>query len=274
MQFPHDTALVVLSGGQDSTTCLFRALQSHTLVHAITFDYGQRHKREIQAAMLIAAYADVFSHEVLKLPADVLHSSSPLVSNNALEQYADAASLPGGIEKTFIPMRNQLFLTLAANRAVEKKAMFVYTGVCETDFGGYPDCRRDFIDALENTTNHSLEGTGHKLCIRTPLMHMTKADTVRLAMLLPHCWEALAYSHTAYDGNYPPTGHDHASLLRARGFEEAGVPDPLVMRAVLEGLMTAPPTSNYSDEATAPLIPRLRNAMQLFDQLERELCLV
>lgn len=87
-----------------------------------------------------------------------------------------------------------------------------------------------------------------QLQIHTPLMHMSKADTVDLALQLPGCYAALAHTHTAYDGQYPPTGHDHATLLRAKGFEEAGWPDPLVMRAHAEGVMALPKTPNYSND--------------------------
>lgn len=240
-------ALVVLSGGQDSTTCLYWALKEGYDVQCVTFDYGQRHKIEIEAAKKIAAMAGVTT-EVVEL-GPILAGTSPLVSGEALEQYKDFNSLPGGLEKTFVPYRNQLFLTVAANRAYVAGASILVTGVCQEDFGGYPDCRRTFIDALEVTCtrgSHTGEGVPGPLVIKTPLMYLTKAQSVLLAKSLPGCWEALAYSHTAYDGAYPPVGHDHATLLRAKGFFEAGLPDPLVLRAVAEGLMAKPDTSNYA----------------------------
>ena len=244
-------ALVVLSGGQDSTTRLFWALSQGWDVSAITFNYGQRHVREIDAAVKIAQLAGVADkHEILTL-GDVLKGTSPLVSDAPLEQYADAQSLPGGLEKTFVPMRNQLFLTLAANRAYVAGASVLVTGVCQEDFGGYPDCRRNFIDALQEACNLGTfcEGEQGLLSVQTPLMYLTKAASVHLAINLPGAYAALAWTHTAYDGAYPPVGHDHATLLRAKGFEEACVPDPLVLRAVKEGLMEMPETSNYAPEA-------------------------
>lgn len=248
------TALVVLSGGQDSTTCLFEALQDHDRVLAITFDYEQRHKREIQAAREVIDVARTYyghrhiEHEVIVL-GPILKGTSPLVSNTELEQYADHKSLPGGIEKTFVPMRNQLFLTIAANRAVVFGANKVYTGVSQEDYGGYPDCREPFVFALEKATQLALEDA-FTLTFETPLMHLSKAESVIKAMEYEGCYEALAYSHTAYDGNYPPAGKDHATLLRAKGFEEAGVADPLVLRAHNEGLMALPETSNYEKYRT------------------------
>lgn len=245
------SALVVLSGGQDSTTCLFWAKQYFEELHAITFDYNQRHKIEIEAAKTVAEIAGVKSHEVITL-GPILKSTSPLVSGADLEQYPDHGSLPGGLEKTFVPMRNQLFLTIAANRAIDLGTTNIVTGVCEEDYGGYPDCRQVFIDNLQYTCNLAIDDKGTKenapLLILAPLMTLTKAQTVHLARELgEEAWNALAFTHTAYDGAYPPTGHDHATLLRAKGFEEAGLPDPLILRAVTEGKMAMPTTKNYTD---------------------------
>jgi 7-cyano-7-deazaguanine synthase len=240
-------ALVVFSGGQDSTTCLYWAKMEYGDgdVLAITFDYNQRHRVEIEAATKIAKMANV-DHEIVTL-GPILKGTSPLVSGAELEQYADHQSLPGGLEKTFVPMRNQLFLTIAANRAAVLSmelgvAVDIVTGVCQEDYGGYPDCRRDFIDFLMETIQ---SGTEMYINIETPLMYLTKAESVLMAAEMPGCMDALAYSHTAYDGAYPPTGHDHATLLRAKGFEKADLPDPLVLRAWREGLMKLPHTPNY-----------------------------
>lgn len=243
-------ALVVLSGGQDSTTCLFWAIEQGFDVHTITFDYSQRHRIELEAAAQVAFMAGVPSdqQELLHL-GPILKGTSPLVSGADLEQYADHHSLPGGLEKTFVPMRNQLFLTLAANRAYVIGARILVTGVCQEDSGGYPDCRQVFINEIQDACNSGTftgrDGAIGNVKILTPLMNMTKAESVLFAHSMPMCWHALAYSHTAYDGQYPPLGHDHATLLRAKGFEEAGLPDPLIMRAVKEGLMGYPSTDNY-----------------------------
>lgn len=248
-------SVVVLSGGQDSTTCLFWALYGGLHVDAVTFDYGQTHVREIESAKRVfevarEVYGDlVRSHEVIEL-GPVLKGTSPLVNRQEkLEQYKDHASLPGGLEKTFVPMRNQLFLTIAANRAAVHEAEALITGVCEEDYGGYPDCRDVFIRALQHACNTGTftgeNGAPRSLAILTPLMKLTKKATVELALTLPGCYQALAYSHTSYDGQYPPLGHDHATLLRAKGFEEANVPDPLVLRAVVECKMDLPRTKNY-----------------------------
>ena len=253
--------VVVFSGGQDSTTCLYWALQqSFQEVHAITFDYGQLHAAEIEAAQKIVSQLgrDVKSFEIIKIGDEALAGTSPLTNKaEALEQYDGTDALPGGLEKTFVPMRNQLFLTIAANRAYCLGATNLVTGVCQEDSGGYPDCRRIFIDAMEVTCSaaafNGVDGAPRHLTIHTPLMYLTKAQSVDLARRLDGCYKALAHSHTAYDGAYPPTGHDHATLLRQKGFIEANVPDPLVLRAWVSGLMNIPNTPNYD-------LPRLQVA--------------
>lgn len=239
-------ALVVLSGGQDSTTCLFIAKRDFDDVHAVTFDYGQRHRIEIDAAKKVAQLAGVASHEVIEV-AGILKSTSPLLSDAQLEQYQDAASMAQTIgdrvELTFVPMRNTLFLTIAMNRAIALGCDVLVTGICQEDNANYPDCTEEFRFMFERLANQSLGQT--RFQVLAPLMYLSKARTVKLAKSMPGCWEALAYSHTSYDGKYPPTDMNHANVLRAAGFEQAGLPDPLVLRAVREGVMDIPTTTNY-----------------------------
>lgn len=238
--------LVVLSGGQDSTTALFYAKHLNYEVFCVTFDYNQRHHREIEAARTVARLAGVASHEVVEL-GPVLQGRSPLTDpKQSLEQYEDFASMDKTIgdrvELTFVPMRNTLFLTVAANRAVCLDIDVISTGVCEADNANYPDCRLSFINALEVAFKESL---GQPMHIFTPLIHKTKSQSIDLALSIPGCYAALGFSHTAYDGAYPPTGKDHATTLRAQGFLEAKVPDPLIVRAWAENLMDLPDTPNY-----------------------------
>jgi 7-cyano-7-deazaguanine synthase len=243
------SALVVLSGGQDSTTCLFWAKQNFDTVHAVTFDYAQRHSREIEAARKVAELAVVDSHTVLSV-GPLLGGRSPLTNaDEELETYNDFeemdAVIGDRVELTFVPMRNAFFLTLAANVAVVRDVFDLVTGVCQQDNANYPDCRQGFIDAQEATINAALGIDRFR--IHTPLMDMTKAETVHLAKSLPGAYEALAHSHTAYSGEYPPITRDHATVLREQGFLEAGLPDPLIVRAWREGLMDLPLTENYSE---------------------------
>jgi 7-cyano-7-deazaguanine synthase len=226
------SAMVVLSGGQDSTTCLFWAKHVFDTVHAVTFDYGQRHSRELEAASRVAEMAGVASHQVVQV-GPLLRSRSPLTDPKAeLETYSDYDSMDkiigDRVELTFVPMRNAFFLTLAANIALEKDCFTLVTGVCQMDNANYPDCRDSFIRSQEATINAAL-GID-RFQIATPLIFMDKAETIRLAQSLPGCMEAMAYSHTCYAGEFPPCGKCHSCLLRAHGFEQAGVEDPLVVR--------------------------------------------
>lgn len=242
-------ALVVLSGGQDSTTCLYWAKTRFDEVHAVTFDYAQRHGREIEAARTVAAMAGVASHEVVEL-GPILKGRSPLTNpEETLETYDSFtemdATIGGRVELTFVPMRNALFLTIAANRAICLGIANLVTGVCEADNANYPDCRFDFVNAQQAAINEALGMANFK--VWTPLLSLTKPDSIALAQTLPGCMDALAYSHTAYSGEYPPVTQDHATVLRAEGFRVAGVPDPLIVRAWTEQLMDLPDTENYAD---------------------------
>ena len=229
-------ALVILSGGQDSTICLHWALQQFDEVEAITFDYGQRHSVEIAAATKVASLAGV-KHEIVYVGNGLLVSKSPLTSENPLEEYSEFKEMDGIIgnrrELTFVAMRNALFLTIAANRAEANGFAVLVTGVCEMDTANYDDCRKVFIDATEKYINtalgHDHRGT-QKISIATPLLTMTKAESIHFAKSIPNAFEALAYSHTCYAGKVPPCGKCHSCVLRAEGFKDAGIIDPLIER--------------------------------------------
>ncbi len=250
--------LVVLSGGQDSTSCLLLACRTYGTknVSAVTFNYGQRHIRELEAARQVAFLCGVQDrHEICDV-GSILAGTSPLTNTaEKLEQYSDFKSMDAiigdRVEKTFVPMRNALFLTLAANRAVVQDCQIIMTGVCQADNANYPDCRRDFILAQEVAINQALGFDvldEQYLCLSTPLMDLSKAESIKAVLEFGiESFATLAFSHTAYDGQYPPTGSDHATILRAHGFEEAGVPDPLIVRAYLEGaIQHYPSTANYA----------------------------
>jgi 7-cyano-7-deazaguanine synthase len=215
-------AVVLFSGGQDSTTCLWWARSRYDEVRAISIDYGQRHRSELVAAKRIAALAGV-PHEVLRVPALKQLGGNALVDGT---RAVEATSGIGGLPSTFVPMRNVVFLTLAAARAVQWGASDVVCGACETDFSGYHDCRRSTLDAVEVALSLAVDG---RVRVVTPLMAMTKAATVRLAGAMPGCWEALALSVTCYHGRRPGCGGCPACVLRARGFAEADEIDPATM---------------------------------------------
>jgi 7-cyano-7-deazaguanine synthase len=215
---------------------LFWAKKTFAKISAVTIDYGQRHSRELDAAREVARMAGVESHEVIPLPG-ILKGTSPLVSGQSLETYSSFTEMDRTIgdrvELTFVPVRNPFFLTLAANRAVCLGANSLVTGICQADNANYPDCRESFREAMANALREALGDPMFYLF--APLMNMTKAESIRFAKTLPGCYEALAYSHTAYSGEYPPVTQDHATVLRAEGFRQADTPDPLIFRAWLEG---------------------------------------
>lgn len=225
-----ERALVVLSGGQDSTTCLYWAKQKFREVSAVTFMYGQRHSTELEAAREIAVAAGV-PWQLLGL-AGVLQA----VADSALLAEADQElrgeggrpdrAMPQGLPTSFVPGRNLLMLSSAAALAVKLGAKDLVTGVCQTDYSGYPDCRSEFIQALEVTLDLAMPSSAGPFKIHTPLMHLTKAQTVRLGKELPGCWEALARTVTCYQGLRPGCGDCPACALRAKGFAEAGETDP------------------------------------------------
>lgn len=218
-----EKALVVLSGGQDSTTCLYWALDRFGpgAVDTVTFDYGQRHRIEIDCAAKIADLAGVANaclpiDTFAALGGDALTDPDIDVSNGS----DDSAGLPN----TFVPGRNLIFLTYAAAYAYQREITHLVTGVAQTDYSGYPDCREGTITALQ----HAIRlGTESDITIHTPLMHLSKKETVELARDLG-ALPAMALTHTCYNGERPPCGTCAACELRAKGFAEAGVNDPLL----------------------------------------------
>ncbi len=211
------TAIVLLSGGQDSATCLAIAQTEVDTLHCVGFNYGQRHLIELQAARTLANLAKATYQEVdirfLKGLSDsaLVNSSMPITSKE------------GTLPSTFVPGRNALFLTIAGMIAYEKRAKFIYTGVCQTDYSGYPDCRESFIFSQQQTINAAMETN---LIIKTPLMQLTKAETVlKMNSLNRLAW--YASTHTCYEGKTPACGKCPACLLRLKGFNQANIKDPI-----------------------------------------------
>ena len=216
-------ALVVLSGGQDSTTCLYWAIDrfGQSDVSSITFDYGQRHRIEIECARNVAAAAGV-ANECLPidtfaaLGGDALTDGDVAVSNDP-----DAGTR---LPNTFVPGRNLIFLTFAAAYAYRRNIEHLVAGVAQTDYSGYPDCREETIAALQTAIRLGMES---QVQIHTPLMHRSKKETVLLARDVG-ALDAMSLTHTCYNGRRPPCGDCAACRLRAKGFAEAGVEDPLL----------------------------------------------
>jgi 7-cyano-7-deazaguanine synthase len=208
-------ALVVFSGGQDSTTCLIQALAQYDEVHGITFDYGQRHREEIEIAKALAGKLALASHKVLdvgllnELAISALTRDAIPVSHELMDN---------GLPNTFVPGRNILFLTLAGIYAYQLGAEVVITGVCETDFSGYPDCRNDFIKAMESAL---VQGMDRQLKIVTPLMWLSKAETWALADKYRQLELIRNETLTCYNGIVGDgCGNCPACSLRSRGLSD------------------------------------------------------
>jgi 7-cyano-7-deazaguanine synthase len=219
-----DKALVVLSGGQDSTTCLYWAIDRFgaDAVDSVTFDYGQRHRVELECAKAVAAFAGVGN---TCLPIDTFAALGGDALTDSDIDVESGTDTETGLPNTFVPGRNLIFLTYAAAYAYQRKIDHLVTGVAQTDYSGYPDCREATISALQQSLRLGMESD---VTIHTPLMHLSKRETVLLARDLG-ALPAMALTHTCYNGARPPCGNCAACELRARGFAEAGVDDPLVV---------------------------------------------
>ncbi|CAM4487522.1 7-cyano-7-deazaguanine synthase QueC [Paenibacillus tarimensis] len=206
-----DKAVVVFSGGQDSTTCLFWAKQRYAHVEAITFQYGQRHAAELDCAASIAEELDI-PHHVLDM--SLLNQLAP----SALTRDIPIETMDNGLPSTFVEGRNLLFLSFAAVLAKQIGARHIVTGVCETDFSGYPDCRDNFIKSLSVTLNLAMD---YPFVIETPLMWLDKKETWALADRLGAFDFVRTRTLTCYNGIVANgCGECPACKLRAAGLEE------------------------------------------------------
>ena len=211
-------AVVIFSGGQDSTTCLYWALNRFDIVEAITFSYGQKHLVEVEASIKIC------KKEIVKQTIVDLSFLDTLV-DSALTSNGDVNVLnEKGLPASFVPNRNQLFITLAHAYAQKIGAKTLVGGMCDTDFSGYPDCRADFILKLQGVTNMGSEAI---IAIDTPLMKLNKAETFAMADELGCLDEVIINSHTCYNGNREDfhqwgygCGECPACKLRAKGYED------------------------------------------------------
>lgn len=210
--FKNEKAIVVFSGGQDSTTCLFWAKQHFAEVEVVTFDYGQRHKLEIEVAADIARDLGV---EQTVLDMSLLNQLSP----NALTRSdIEITQEDGQLSSTFVDGRNHLFLSFAAVMAKQKGARHIITGVCETDFSGYPDCRDVFVKSLNVTLNLAMD---YEFVIHTPLMWLNKAETWALSDELGAFDYVRERTLTCYNGiKGDGCGECPACKLRKAGLDE------------------------------------------------------
>lgn len=238
-QLDFSKAIVLLSGGQDSTTSLFWAKERFgaSNIHAISVNYGQKHYRELECAKKIAELAGV-EHTII--PISFLQYFSRIFSGmssllDTTKNVSDSHNFDSSLPSSFVPGRNLVFLTAAGQFAYMSGVQNVVVGVCQTDYSGYPDCREEFISSMERTLRFGLDCV---ICIHAPVLNLSKKETVQMAMNLTGCLNALAYSHTCYNGQYPPCGVCPACVIRKKGFDEAEIDDPIFVRAKNEGLIS------------------------------------
>jgi len=222
------SAVVLLSGGLDSTTCLAVARRDGFLAHALSVDYGQRHKHELDRARDLARRMGAASHRVVKVDLSAFGGSALTDRKIAVPKSRTAKAMGADIPVTYVPARNTVLLALALAHAETLGASDVYVGVNAIDYSGYPDCRPAFLRAFERLAKVATKAgvEGRPLRIHAPLLRLTKAGIVKLGTSL-----RVPYAHTL--SCYDPVrgkacGACDACLLRRKGFEEAGLPDPTV----------------------------------------------
>jgi 7-cyano-7-deazaguanine synthase len=231
MEKSGKAAVVLLSGGLDSSTVLACARRDGFEVYAMSFNYGQRHQVELEHARAVAQKAGVKDHVVVNFDLRPIGGSS-LTSTQQVPKHRSVEEIGQGIPSTYVPARNTIFLSFALAWAEVLHSHDIYLGVNALDYSGYPDCRPEYIEAYSAMANlatrEGVEGQ-QALTIHTPLMQLTKAGIIQLGLEL-----GVDYGDTfsCYDPSPQgqPCGSCDACLLRAKGFEEAGVPDPLLAR--------------------------------------------
>lgn len=226
------SAVVLLSGGLDSTTVLAIARSEGFTPYALSFRYGQRHAVELAAATRVAEAQGVARHVIADIDLRVFGGSA-LTSDIDVPKHDDVDEVDESIPLTYVPARNTIFLSFALAYAETVGASDVFIGVSALDYSGYPDCRPEYIEAYEAMANLATRAgvEGQKLKIHTPLIEMTKGQTVELGLKLGVDY-GLTSSCYDPDGSGRPCGHCDSCLLRLKGFAEAGSEDPLVYQVV------------------------------------------
>jgi 7-cyano-7-deazaguanine synthase len=223
-------AVVLLSGGLDSSTVAAIAKSQGFSVYALSFDYGQTHKAELQAAARVAKSQNVARHLILKVDLSAFGGSA-LTGDAEIPKHRSLADIGEGVPVTYVPARNTVFLSLALAWAESLNATDIFIGVNALDYSGYPDCRPEFIRAFEEMANLGtrIGSEGQRIRIHTPLISMTKAEIIRAGLEL--CVD-YGMTVTCYDSSDEgeACGACDACLLRLKGFAENSATDPVKYR--------------------------------------------
>jgi 7-cyano-7-deazaguanine synthase len=215
-------AIILLSGGLDSITVLAHAQQQGYGCYALSFDYGQRHNAELEAAKNIARHYQVLDHKIIRLGLDSIGGSALTDEHIAIPQ-----SPQEGIPVTYVPARNTIFLSLALGWAEVLNVHDVFIGVNAVDFSGYPDCRPEFIKAFQDMANLATKAgvEGHQISVHTPLIEMTKAQIIAQGLSLGVDYASTVSCYSA-DDQGRACGSCDACRLRKAGFQALGISDP------------------------------------------------
>ena len=219
-------AVVLLSGGLDSSTVLAIAHRQGFELHTLSFDYGQRHQREVEAAATIARYYSVVEQKTVHIDLRAFGGSG-LTSDIAVPHHRSLEDMAHDIPITYVPARNTIFLSFALAYAEVSGANDIFLGINAIDYSGYPDCRSEYLEAYERMANLATKASiqdGRSVHIHAPLLCMGKADIIRKGIEL-----GVPYEHTwsCYEGHELACGTCDSCLLRLAGFAEAGLTDPI-----------------------------------------------
>jgi len=219
-------AVILLSGGLDSTTCLAIARKQGFDLFALTVNYGQRHVFELQSAKDVALSLDIEKHSVLDI--DLAQFGGSALTDDIEVPKDRVESEMANIPATYVPARNTVLLSVALARAETLDSFDIFIGVNALDYSGYPDCRPEYIESFERTANLATKAgvSGKNFHIHTPLINMTKAEIIKSGTKLGVDY-GLTFSCYDPQETGAPCGHCDACILRLKGFKEAGIPDPL-----------------------------------------------
>jgi 7-cyano-7-deazaguanine synthase len=225
-------AVALASGGVDSSTAMAIAVKEGFCVHALSFDYGQRHRCELDAAVKVVRSLGIGDHVVACIDLRAFGGSA-LTDDIDVPKNRDISRISDGIPVTYVPARNTIFLSFALGWCESLKAQDIFIGVNAVDYSGYPDCRPEFLEAYERLANLATKAgveESARYTIHAPLLHMTKAEIIRAGN---NAGVDFSLTHSCYDPSPAgmACGACDSCILRRKGFEEAGIPDPTRYRS-------------------------------------------
>lgn len=221
-------AVILFSGGLDSSTILAYAKNKNFECHAITFNYGQKHNVELKASIRVSKSLNINHHKFINIPSDIFTTSALTEKNIEIPEYSEHNS--SKIPVTYVPARNTIFLSFALGYAESIGAHDIFLGVSCIDYSNYPDCRPEYIDAFEKMANLATkEGVeGNKISIHAPLIHLSKAETIKLGIENGVDYSQTVSCYNANSETGAACGKCDSCTYRKKGFQEAGLKDPTI----------------------------------------------